>query len=62
MKREIPLRTKYRFVLTFGRIDKKENRFVFTSDPLKNSPVLSMENKSKWTLIENVYLLIKELK
>ncbi len=62
MKKEIPMRTKLRFVLTFGRITFKNNKYIFVEDPLKNSPVHSMENKSKWTLIENVYLLIKELK
>lgn len=59
--KNVPLRYKYRFVLKYGVITCKENKYIFTAFPDKDCPVLQANHKSKWTLIEEIYHLIKEL-
>ena len=60
MKREIPLRLKYRTILQYGIITRKrDNKYLFTGNPFTDTPVLSAENRSRWGLVNTVYDLIK---
>jgi hypothetical protein len=45
-----------------GKITHDGKEYVFTRDPMKDCPIVTMSNTSKCALIEAIYDLIKELK
>jgi hypothetical protein len=61
---EPTIRQKYRVVKSYGKIRlcRQRNKYTFQADPFKHSPVLSMEDRSQWKIVNTVYDLIKELK
>ena len=56
------LSDKYRYIQSLGKITHDGKEYVFTRDPIKDCPVVTMSNASKCVLIETIYDLIKELK
>jgi len=46
---------KLRFVQTFGRLKHNKKEWIFIAQPGKGCPILQMTDKSKWSLVENLY-------
>ena len=53
---------KVNYLHGFGVLVKKCNTYLFKAYPNSNCPVIQMECKSKWILIDTVIELINEFK
>ena len=60
MSKDIPIRIKYRTVLKYGVLKRgRKNNFTFVAHPWGHSPVLKMEHRSRWAIVDEVYAAIK---
>ena len=58
---DLTLVRKYRIVKSYGKISRqKNNKYKYESYSFRNSPVLSMENRSQWKLVTDVFEIIKD--
>jgi hypothetical protein len=63
MSKEIPMRLKYRIVLRYGMIKRgRDNNYIFVASPFSHCPVLKMEHRSRWAIVNEVYDAIKSYK
>jgi hypothetical protein len=54
--------TKYRYVKQWGIISRQRDKYVFKAFPGTEFPVLNMENRSRWALVDNIFELMNEYK
>jgi hypothetical protein len=51
---------KLRFVLLHGRIAKVDGEWLWTAAPDKECLIRTMKHKSRWTIIEYIYDIIRD--
>jgi hypothetical protein len=53
---------KPRFVLLYGKIAKVDGEWLWTAAPDKECLIRTMKHKSKWTIIEYIFDILKDEK